>query len=160
MSFWILKMRFLKLHDPKKVNRSWRLTYNQTFDFCYWTVCEDFSPDSLWRFCPRTKSEKCPQLLNRLEYFDKLKLIRSNPSDCEMTFIVGRAPNSEKVKMALCLKLSGLLWWNFADTLILTRCSPRDCQMSFGIGRGFAEVQILKKKMNLALSLKTLWIFW
>ena len=40
-----------------------------------------------------------------------------------------RAPNSEKVKMAL-----------------LTRCSPRDCQMSFGIGRGFAEVQILKKK--------------
>ena len=61
----------------------------------------------------------------------------------------GRAPNSEKVKMALSLELSGILWWNFAYTLVLTRCSPWDCQMTFGIGRGFAEIQILKKvKLN------------
>ena len=60
-----------------------------------------------------------------------------------------RAPNSEKVKMAVSLELSGTLWWNFADTLVWTRCSLRDCQMIFGIGRGFAEVQILKKKKKL-----------
>ena len=59
-----------------------------------------------------------------------------------------RAPNSEKVKMALSLELWRILWWNFAYTLILTRCSQWDCQMAFGIGRGFAEVQILKKKWN------------
>ena len=29
-----------------------------------------------------------------------------------------RAPNSEKVKMALSLELSGILWWNFAYTLV------------------------------------------
>ena len=60
-----------------------------------------------------------------------------------------RAPNSEKVKMALSLELSGILWWNFAYTLVLTRCSQWDYQMTFGIGRGFAEIQILKKvKLN------------
>ena len=78
-----------------------------------------------------------------------------------------RAPNSEKVIMALFLELSGILWWNFAYTLILTRYIPWDCQMTFEmvefsprfkfwkkwdyckmtfiIGRGFAERQILKK---------------
>ena len=56
-----------------------------------------------------------------------------------------RAPNSEKVNMALSLELSGILWWKFAYTLVLTRCSPWDCQMTFGIGRGFADVQILQK---------------
>ena len=30
----------------------------------------------------------------------------------------GRAPNSEKVKMALFLELSGILWWKFAYTLV------------------------------------------
>ena len=30
----------------------------------------------------------------------------------------GRAPNSEKVKMALSLELSGILWWNFAYILV------------------------------------------
>ena len=69
------------------------------------------------------------------------------------------APNSTKVKMALSLELSGILWWNFAYTLTLTRCSPRDCQISFGIGRGFVEVQILKK-VNLAPSLEPFGIFW
>ena len=69
-----------------------------------------------------------------------------------------RAPNSEKVKMALSLELSGILWWNFAYTLILTWCSPRDSQMTFGIGRDFAKVQILKKKWN--LTLKPFGIFW
>ena len=59
-----------------------------------------------------------------------------------------RALNSEKVKMALSLELSGILWWNFAYTLILTWCSPWDSQMTFGIGWGFAEVQILKKSEN------------
>ena len=100
-----------------------------------------------------------------------LILTRCTPWDCQMTFEIGwvfaevqilkivrllqndiyhrsrlcRAPNSEKVKMALSLELSGILWWNFAYTLVLTRCSPWDCQMTFGIDRGFAEVQILKK---------------
>ena len=32
---------------------------------------------------------------------------------------------------------------------ILTRWSPWDCQRTFGIGQGFAEVQILKKKVNI-----------
>ena len=54
-----------------------------------------------------------------------------------------RAPNSEKVIMALSLELSGILWWNFAYTLILTY--PWDCQMTFEIGWVFAEVQILEK---------------
>ena len=69
-----------------------------------------------------------------------------------------RAPNSEKVKMALSPELWRILWWNFAYTLILTRCSQWDCQMIFGIGRGFAEVQILKK-VKLALSLEPFGIF-
>ena len=56
-----------------------------------------------------------------------------------------RAPNSEKVKLALSLELSGILWWHFAVTLVLTRSSPWDCQMTFRFGRGFAEVQNLKK---------------
>ena len=59
-----------------------------------------------------------------------------------------RAPNSEKVKMALSVELWRILWWNFAYPLILTRCSQWDCQMIFGIGRGFAIVQILKKRWN------------
>ena len=70
-----------------------------------------------------------------------------------------RAPNSEKVKMALSLELSGILWWHFAYTLILTSCTSWDCQMTFGISRGFAEVQILKK-VKLALSLEPFAIFW
>ena len=70
-----------------------------------------------------------------------------------------RAPNSEKVKMALSLELWRILWWNFAYTLILTRCNQWDCQMIFGIGRGFAEVQILKK-VKLALSLEPFWKKW
>ena len=56
--------------------------------------------------------------------------------------------------MALSLKLSGILWWNFANTLVLTRCSSWVCQMTFGIGRGFAEVQILKK---VEINSKTVW---
>ena len=78
-----------------------------------------------------------------------------------------RAPNSEKVIMALSLELSGILWWNFAYTLILTKCTPWDyqmrfeigwifarlkfwkkcdyCKMTFIVGRGFAERQILRK---------------
>ena len=56
-----------------------------------------------------------------------------------------RGSNFEKVKIALSLELSRILWWNFAYALISTICSPRDCQISFGIGRGVAEVQILKK---------------
>ena len=50
--------------------------------------------------------------------------------------------------MTLSLELSGILWWNFAYTLILTRCTPWDCQMTFEIGWVFAEVQILKKKLD------------
>ena len=56
-----------------------------------------------------------------------------------------RAPKSKKVKMALTLELSGILWWNFAYTMILTRSNPRDCEITFVLGRGFAELQILKK---------------
>ena len=70
-----------------------------------------------------------------------------------------RAPNSEKVIMALSLELWRILWWKFAYTLILTRCSQWDCQMTFGIGRGFAEVQILKK-VKLALTLEPFGTFW
>ena len=69
-----------------------------------------------------------------------------------------RAPNSEKVKMALSLELSGILWWNFSYTLALTRCSPRDCQMTFGIDRGLIEVLPrfkFWKKWN--LTLKPVW---
>ena len=69
-----------------------------------------------------------------------------------------RAPNSEKVKMALSLELWRILWWNFAYKLILTRCSQWDWQMIFGIGRDFAEVQILKK-VKLAYSLNLLVYF-
>ena len=55
---------------------------------------------------------------------------------------------SEKVKMALSLELSGILWWNFAYTLILTRSIPRHCEMTIIIGPGFAELRILKKSEN------------
>ena len=73
-----------------------------------------------------------------------LILTRCTPLDCQMTFEIGwdfaevkilkkvtllqndiyhrsrlcRAPNSEKVKMALSLELSGILWWHFAYTMI------------------------------------------
>ena len=64
------------------------------------------------------------------------------------TFFIGRGFAElqilKKWKWSYLLKLSGILWWNFAYTLILTWCSLRDSQMTFGIGRGFAEVQILK----------------
>ena len=70
-----------------------------------------------------------------------------------------RAPNSEKVKMALSLELWRILWRNFAYTFVLTRCSQWDCQMTFGIGRGFTEVQILKN-VKLALSLEPFGICW
>ena len=59
-----------------------------------------------------------------------------------------------KVKMAISLELSGILWRNFAYTLVLTRCSQWDCQMTFGIGRDFAEVQILKKVKHNPLTVR------
>ena len=59
-----------------------------------------------------------------------------------------RAPNSEKVKMALSLELWRILWRNFAYTLILPRCSQWDCQMIFGIGRGLPRFKFWKKKWN------------
>ena len=68
-----------------------------------------------------------------------------------------RAPNSEKVKMALSLELSGILWWNFAYILILTWCSPWDSQMTFGIGRGLPRFKFWKQ-WN--LTLKPFGIFW
>ena len=115
------------------------------------------SPDSLRRFCPRTIREECRQLLNRLEYVDKLlhkdwnwqDLAKRLRNDIFHRSRLCRAPNSKKLKMALSLELSGILWWNFAYTLVLTRCSKRDCQMPFGIGQSFAEVQIqILKKWN------------
>ena len=103
--------------------------------------------------CQILKKWKWPYLLNWVEYFDKLlrkhwywqDLVQeiANWHFCRSRLC--RAPNSEKVKMALSLELWRILWWNFAYTLILTRCSQWDCQMIFGIGRGFAKVQILKK---------------
>ena len=61
-SVWQAQDTPWKLYDPKKVN--WKLNfigvpYNQTFDFCHRTVCEDFdaglfvkilTPACLWRF--------------------------------------------------------------------------------------------------------------
>ena len=75
-----------------------------------------------------------------------------------MTFSIGRGFAErqilKKVKMALPLELSGILWNTSALTLRLARSSPRDCEMSFVVGRGFAELQILKKvKMALSLEL-------
>ena len=81
---------------------------------------------------------------------------------------VGRAPSYKltlwafgsgelKMKMALSLELSGILWWNFANTFILTWYSPWGSQMTFGIDRGFAEVQILK---TVKFNFKTFWNIW
>ena len=159
-----------ELHGPKKVNRSWRLTFrvcpiikhlflspDSLRKLCHRTVCEDFVPGQ--------KPKKVD--VHDLEYFDKRLhthwywqgLAQELWNDIYHRSRLCPAPNSEKVKMALSLELSGILWWNFAYTLILTRCSPRDCQMSFGIGRGFAEDQILNK-VNLVLSLEPFGIFW
>ena len=99
------------------------------------------------------KKWKWLYLLNWVEYFDKLLRKHWYWQDLAQEIAnwhfyrsrLCRAPNSEKVKMAISLELWRILWWNVANTLILTRCSQWDCQMIFGIGRGFAEVQILKK---------------
>ena len=118
--------------------------------------------------CQILKTWKWPYLLNWVEYFNKLLRKHWYWQDLAEEIAnwhlyrsrLCRAPNSEKVKMALSLELWRILCWNFAYTLILTRCSQWDCQMIFWIGRGFAEVQILKKKNELALSLEPFGIFW
>ena len=99
------------------------------------------------------KKWKWPYLLNWVEYFDKLlrkhwywqNLVQEIAKWHFHRSRLCRAPNIEKVIMALSLELSGILWWNVAYTLILTRCTPWDCQMTFEIGWDFADVQILKK---------------
>ena len=100
------------------------------------------------------KKWKWLYLLNWVEYFEKRLRKHWYWQDLAQEIAkwhfyqsrLCRAPNSEKVKMALSLELWRILWWNFAYTLILTRISQWDCQMIFGIDRDFAEVQILKKK--------------
>ena len=69
---------FLKLHDPKKVNWNWRLTFR------VYPVIK-----SLWRLCPRIVCEKCTWLLNRLEYFDKI-LQTHWYWNCNMIFVIRR----------------------------------------------------------------------
>ena len=106
------------------------------------------------------KKWKWPCLLNWVEYCDEVVHIHWYWHDVVHEVVkwhlrfrndifhrsrLCRAPNSEKVNMAISLELSEILWWSFAYTLILTWCSPWDSQMTFGIGRGFLEVQILKK---------------
>ena len=95
------------------------------------------------------KKWKWLYLLNWVEYFDRLLREHwywQNLAQERLWNVIFhrsrfcRAPISEKVKMALSLELSGILWWNLAYTLVLIRCSPWGCQMTFGIGRGFAEV--------------------
>ena len=44
-----------QLHDPKKVNWNWRLTFIECPIIEYLIL----SPDSLWRFCHRPIREKC-----------------------------------------------------------------------------------------------------
>ena len=111
------------------------------------------SPDSLWSYLSSDSRENYAQLLNRLECLDKLLHThwywQDLAQEIENRSRLWRAPNSEKVKMALSLKSSGTLLWNFACALILTRCSPRDHQMPIVIGRGFAEVQIQKMPLSL-----------
>ena len=102
--------------------------------------------------CQILKKWKWPYLLNWVEYFDKLLRKHWYWQNLSQEIVnwhfyrsrLCRAPNSEKVKMALFLELWRIVWWDFAYALILTRCSQCDCQMSFGIGRGVAEFQILK----------------
>ena len=135
------------------------------------------------------KKWKWPYFLNWVEYLDKLLSKHWYWQDLAQEITkwhfywsrLCRAPDSEKVIMAISLELSGILWWNFAYTLILTRCTPWDCQMTFEIGWAFAEVQILKKwdyykmtfiigrgfaerqtlkKVKMALSLELSGIFW
>ena len=110
------------------------------------------------------KKWKWLYLLNWVEYFDKL--LRKNWYWQDLAQEIAnwhfyrsrlcRAPNSEKVKMALSQELWRILWWSFAYILMLTRCSQWDCQMIFGIGRGSAEVQILKKSETGPIP----WTFW
>ena len=99
-----------------------------------------------------------PYLLNWVEYFDRLlrkhwyyqdlaqEIVKCNFSSVEVL------PSSKFWKSA-----NGPIYWTEWNIVmkfcihigILTRCSPWDCQMTFGIGRGFAEVQILKKKVKI-----------
>ena len=44
-----------------------------------------------------------------------------------------RGLNSEKVKLALSLEPSWIVWWNFPCPLILTRSRTRDCKISLSI---------------------------
>ena len=139
------------------------------------SFCRDSISERTWDYCKMTfiivrgfaerqilKKWKWHYLLNWVEYFDKLLHKHWYWQDLtqeiwNVTFHWSRfcrAPNSEKLKMALSLELWRILWWNFAYTLMLTRRSQWDWQMTFGIGRGFAEVQIL------ALSLELSGILW
>ena len=100
------------------------------------------------------KKWKWPYLLNWVECIDRLLCKHRYYQDLAKRLWnvifhrsrFCRAPNSENVKMALSLELSGMKFCIHIG--ILTRCSPWDCQMTFGIGRSFAEVQILKKSEN------------
>ena len=119
------------------------------------------------------KKWKWPNLLNWVEYFDKLLRKHWYRQDLAQEIakwhfsLIEALPSSKfwkKMIMALSLELSGILWWNFEYALILKRCTPWDCQMTlellprikfwkkwdyskmtFIIARGFAERQILKK---------------
>ena len=70
-----------------------------------------------------------------------------------MTFFIGarlcRAPNPEKVKMALSLDNNILI----IMTLILIRSSPRDCEMTFFIGARLCRAPN-PEKVKMALSLE------
>ena len=72
------------------------------------------------------KKWKWPYLLNWVEYFDRLLRKHRYYQDQAQEIVkclfnrsrFCRAPNSEKVKMALSLELSETLWRNFAYTLV------------------------------------------
>ena len=114
--------------------------------------------------CQILKKWKWPYLLNWVEHFDKLlrkhwykqDLAQENAKWHFYRSMLCRAPNSEKVKMALSVELWRILWWNFAYTLFLTRCSQWDCQMIFGVGRGFFRSSNSEKSETGPIP----WIFW
>ena len=87
------------------------------------------SSRTLIKFCRHIDIDKIKELQNDIYHPSRL---------CP-------APNSEKVKMAISLKLSGIFLINCLVNIDIDKMKPKDCQISFGIVRGVAEVQILKK---------------
>ena len=115
-----------KMHPMRLSNDIWdwlsflpRFKFWKKWDYCKMTFI--FGSGFAERLI--LKKWKWPYLLNLVEYIERLLRKHWHYQDLAQEIVkchfhqsrFCRAPNSEKVKMALSLELSGILWWNFKE---------------------------------------------